>query len=103
MNNLRGRLPFLIFLNISCAELGSLIHLVAAVGSTARQSAAGTTSGRAASEYSSVEARATAGNRVRVAKKATAAEEEREGQRETCRESLSRQESEGRYCMERVP
>ena len=32
----------------------------------------------AASEQSSVEARATAGNRVRVAKRATAAEEERE-------------------------
>ena len=37
----------------------------------------------AVSEQSSVEARATAGNRVRVAKRATAAEEEREGQRDT--------------------
>ena len=51
----------------------------------------------AASEQSSVEARATADVRVRVAKRATAAEEEREGQQETCRESVSRQESEGRY------
>ena len=39
----------------------------------------------AASEQSSVKARATAGNRVRVARRATVAEEEREGQQETCR------------------
>ena len=37
----------------------------------------------AASEQRSGEARATAGNQVRVAKRATPAEEEREGQRET--------------------
>ena len=55
----------------------------------------------AASEQSSVEVRATAGIRVRVAKRATAAEEEREGQQETCRESVSRQDSgEGRYWSE---
>ena len=53
-----------------------------------------------ASEQSSVEARATANNRVRVAKRVTAAEEEREGQRETCQGSVSHKDSKGRYWSE---
>ena len=53
-----------------------------------------------ASEQSSVEARETGNNPVRVAKRVTAAEEEREGQRETCQESVSRKDSKGHYWSE---
>jgi len=54
----------------------------------------------AACEQSSVQARATADNRVRVVKRVTAAEEERKGQRETCQESVSRKDSKGCYWSE---